>query len=116
MADKLSREARRDMLPALAKTGWGAADGRDAIRKVYRFGDFIEAWGFMSRAAIWAEKLNHHPEWFNVYSTVDVTLSTHDAGGLTELDVRLATKMDALATSETADRDAVAPMDALLSG
>ena len=72
-------------------------DGRDAIRKTYTFANFVEAFGFMTRVALHAEKLDHHPEWFNVYRTVEVTLSTHDAGGLTELDVKLATRMDGLA-------------------
>jgi 4a-hydroxytetrahydrobiopterin dehydratase len=75
--------------------GWEAApDGRDAIRRTYRFRDFNAAFGFMSRAALMAEKLDHHPEWFNVYSRVEVTLATHDAGGVTALDVRLAAFMD----------------------
>jgi len=82
---------------ALLESGWEMVDGRDAIHKTFTFADFIEAWGFMSRAAIWAEKLNHHPEWSNVYKTVEVTLTTHDIGGLSELDGKLATKMDALA-------------------
>ena len=74
--------------------GWRAADGRDAIAKTYRFTDFAQAFGFMTRAALAAEKLDHHPEWFNVYNRVDVTLATHDANGVTELDVRLARIMD----------------------
>jgi 4a-hydroxytetrahydrobiopterin dehydratase len=114
MAEKLSGEARRAALEPLARTGWGAVEGRDAIRKVYRFRNFVEAFGFMSRAALWAEKLDHHPEWFNVYRTVDVTLSTHDAGGLTKLDVELATQMDALGAGADFDAEAVAPMAALL--
>ncbi|MGC5198936.1 4a-hydroxytetrahydrobiopterin dehydratase, partial [Aphanothece microscopica] len=67
--------------------------------KTFTFRNFVEAWGFMSRAALWAEKLNHHPEWSNVYKTVNVVLTTHDAGGLTDLDVRLASKMDALSAA-----------------
>jgi 4a-hydroxytetrahydrobiopterin dehydratase len=75
--------------------GWSAVDGgRDAIRRTYRFADFNAAFGFMSRVALMAEKLDHHPEWFNVYNRVEVTLATHDAGGVTELDVRLASFMD----------------------
>ena len=116
MAEKLDAAARAAALAALAETGWGAVPGRDAIRKVWRFRNFNEAWGFMSRAALWAEKLDHHPEWFNVYRTVDVTLSTHDAGGLTALDLQLAAKMDALAGGAEVDRAAVAPMAALLEG
>ncbi|MEY4697908.1 MAG: putative pterin-4-alpha-carbinolamine dehydratase, partial [Pseudomonadota bacterium] len=69
----------------------------DALTRTYVFRNFIEAFGFMTRAALWAEKWNHHPEWSNVYKTVTVTLTTHDAGGLTELDVKLASKMDQLA-------------------
>ena len=83
---------------ALAKLkGWSEVKGRDAISKKFVFADFNEAFGFMTRAALMAEKLDHHPEWFNVYKTVDVTLSTHDAGGLTELDIKLAEAMDKFA-------------------
>ena len=71
------------------------ADGL-AIQRTFRFADFSEAFGFMARAALYAEKADHHPEWFNVYNRVDVTLTTHDAGGLSERDVKLATAMDAL--------------------
>lgn len=75
--------------------GWSAAPGdRDALFRSYRFKDFNAAFGFMSRAALMAEKLDHHPEWFNVYNRVEVTLTTHDANGVTELDVKLATFMD----------------------
>lgn len=76
---------------------WKKVDGRDAISRSFAFADFNEAWGFMSRAALIAEKIDHHPEWFNVYKKVDVTLSTHDAKGVTELDVRLARHMDFIA-------------------
>ncbi len=95
MAQKLSGEARRSALSRLK--GWSEAKDRDAISKKFVFADFNEAFGFMTRAALMAEKLDHHPEWFNVYKTVDVTLSTHDAGGLTDLDVNLAEAMDKLA-------------------
>jgi 4a-hydroxytetrahydrobiopterin dehydratase len=74
--------------------GWSAAEGRDAITKTYKFADFNAAFGWMTRIALAAEKLDHHPEWFNVYSRVEVLLATHDAGGVTELDVTLATIMD----------------------
>ena len=77
--------------------GWTAADGRDAIKKTFQFDDFNAAFGWMSRVALAAEKLDHHPEWFNVYSRVEVLLATHDAGGVTELDVELAKMMDAAA-------------------
>jgi 4a-hydroxytetrahydrobiopterin dehydratase len=95
MAEKLSGEARKSALARL--NGWREVSGRDAITKKFVFKDFNEAFGFMSRAALVAEKLDHHPEWSNVYKTVDVTLSTHDAGGLTELDTKLAEAMDKLA-------------------
>lgn len=95
MAEKLSPEGRKAALAALSK--WSDVDGRDAIRRVFEFKDFNEAWGFMNRVALVAEQMDHHPEWFNVYNKVDVTLSTHDAGGLTSLDVTMATKMDEFA-------------------
>lgn len=77
--------------------GWIEAEGRDAITRRFAFKDFSEAWGFMSRAALVAETMNHHPEWTNVYRTVEVTLTTHDAGGLTAKDVALARAMDQIA-------------------
>jgi len=95
MAQKLDAQARKAALGKLK--GWSEANGRDAITKKFVFKDFNAAFGFMARAALVAEKLDHHPEWFNVYKTVEVTLSTHDAGGLTELDVKLADAMDAIA-------------------
>lgn len=95
MREKLSGTARKTALSKLG--GWSEAGGRDAITKKFIFRDFNEAFGFMTRAALVAEKLDHHPEWFNVYKTVEVTLSTHDAGGLTELDIKLAEAMDRLA-------------------
>jgi 4a-hydroxytetrahydrobiopterin dehydratase len=79
---------------------WRPAEGgRDAIQRTYRFSDFTAAFGFMTRTALMAEKLDHHPEWFNVYNRVDVTLTTHDANGVTELDVTLAKMMDMAAKS-----------------
>jgi 4a-hydroxytetrahydrobiopterin dehydratase len=95
MAQKLTGSARANELGKLK--GWSEVTGRDAISKKFVFQDFNQAFGFMARAALVAEKMDHHPEWFNVYKTVDVTLSTHDAGGVTELDVKLATEMDRLA-------------------
>ncbi len=95
MAQKLTGQARKEALATLS--GWNEAAGRDAISKKFVFKDFNQAFGFMTRAALVAEKMDHHPEWFNVYKTVEVTLSTHDAGGLTELDVKLAGAMDRLA-------------------
>jgi 4a-hydroxytetrahydrobiopterin dehydratase len=97
MAERLTEAQRRELVEPLLAAGWQTTEGRDAIRKTYAFANFVEAFGFMTRVALHAEKLNHHPEWFNVYRTVEVTLSTHDAGGLTELDVKLATRMDRLA-------------------
>jgi 4a-hydroxytetrahydrobiopterin dehydratase len=96
MAQKLTAEARKAALAKLA--GWSEVAGRDAISKTFTFKDFNEAFGFMTRAALVAEKMDHHPEWFNVYKTVAVTLATHDVGGVTELDVKLAEAMDKLAS------------------
>ena len=85
---------------ALAElAGWREVDGRDAIAKSFKFKDFNEAWGFMCRVALAAEKMDHHPEWSNVYNRVEITLSTHDAGGVTERDVKLAKLADAVARS-----------------
>ncbi|HEY7851397.1 MAG TPA: 4a-hydroxytetrahydrobiopterin dehydratase [Caulobacteraceae bacterium] len=92
----MSRPARIGAAAALAELpGWSAAEGRDALTRTFRFASFSAAFGWMTRAALAAESLDHHPEWFNVYNKLDVTLSTHDAGGVTELDVRLAKVMDA---------------------
>ncbi|MEM9846082.1 MAG: 4a-hydroxytetrahydrobiopterin dehydratase [Pseudomonadota bacterium] len=96
MSEKLVGDARESALAELTANGWAEVDDRDAIHKTFVFKNFVEAWGFMSRAAIWAEKLNHHPEWSNVYKTVEVTLTTHDVDGLSDLDAKLASKMDAL--------------------
>lgn len=98
MAELLSQDDRTAHLPALGETGWAAVPGKDALRKVLKFRNFSEAWGFMSRAALVAEKLNHHPEWKNVYNVVDVTLTTHDCHGLSQLDIDLAKAMDRMAT------------------
>jgi 4a-hydroxytetrahydrobiopterin dehydratase len=95
MTEKLNEQQRHAALAKLA--GWTEADDRDAIRKTYRFADFNEAWGFMSRTALIAEQMNHHPEWLNVYNRVEITLTTHDAGGLSALDVDLANHMDRIA-------------------
>ena len=95
MAARLGHEARKAALAGLA--GWSEAQGRDAITRKFVFADFNAAFGFMTRAALVAEKMDHHPEWFNVYKTVEVTLATHDAGGVTELDVKLAQAMDRIA-------------------
>ena len=95
MTQKLDPASRAAALATL--TGWSEVDGRDAIHKRFVFADFNAAFGWMTRVAMAAEKLDHHPEWFNVYRTVDVTLSTHDAGGLSALDITLAKAMDAMA-------------------
>lgn len=95
MRDRLSPEGRAQALKDLPD--WSLAEGREAITKSYKFKSFSEAFGFMARVALEAEKLDHHPEWFNVYNRVDVVLATHSAGGLTELDVKLAQKMDLIA-------------------
>lgn len=92
MAQKLEGMEREKALASLDH--WEVVEGRDAIRRVFVFKNFNEAFGFMSRVALYAEKLDHHPEWSNVYKTVDVTLSTHSAGGLTELDIKTARFMD----------------------
>lgn len=94
MAEKLTD---RSVLEPLLENGWKMVGGRDAIAKDFVFKNFIEAFGWMTRVALVAEKLNHHPEWSNVYKTVQVTLSTHDVDGLSDLDVKLGQRMDALA-------------------
>ena len=92
---KLEGEARKRVLAELPQ--WKEVPGRDAISRSFVFVDFNQAFGFMTRAALAAEKMDHHPEWFNVYKTVEVTLSTHDAGGVTEKDIRLAKAMESYA-------------------
>lgn len=92
MVEKLSGAARAAALAKLPL--WREVDGRDAITRVFKFADFNDAWGFMTRVAMRAEQMDHHPEWFNVYSTVEVTLSTHDCNGLSERDIALATFID----------------------
>jgi len=94
----MSRPVRIGADKALGQlSGWSAAEGRDAIIKTFKFKDFNAAWGFMTRVALAAEKLDHHPEWFNVYNRVEVLLATHDVDGVSELDVTLAKIMDASA-------------------
>lgn len=95
MVEKLTGAARSDALKTLG--GWTDVAGRDAIKKSFQFRTFAEAWGFMSQVALAAEKMDHHPEWFNVYNKVDITLSTHDAGGLSKRDIDLAKIIDKLA-------------------
>jgi 4a-hydroxytetrahydrobiopterin dehydratase len=95
MATRLDPAARTAALAALPE--WAVVEGRDAIARRFTFGDFNEAFGWMTRVALLAEKMDHHPEWSNVYRTVDVTLSTHDVEGLSELDIAMAMAMDAMA-------------------
>ena len=97
MVARLSETERAAALGEL--DGWRNVEGRDAIQKSFKFRDFNAAFGWMTRVALIAEKANHHPEWFNVYSRVDVTLATHEANGVTERDFKLAKAMDRLASS-----------------
>ncbi|EBA13687.1 4a-hydroxytetrahydrobiopterin dehydratase [Roseobacter sp. CCS2] len=97
MTDKLTAAEHAEKIDPLLENGWTLVDGREAIYKKFVFANFVEAFGFMTRAAIHAEKLNHHPEWSNVYKTVEVTLTTHDAGGLSALDAQLGATLDKLA-------------------
>ena len=95
MTAKLAGPARRKALATIK--GWKKVRGRDAIQKSFKFADFNEAWGFMTRVAMAAEKADHHPEWSNVYNKVEIVLSTHDAGGLSLKDVALAKVIDQIA-------------------
>lgn len=95
MVEKLSPSDRAAALQSLPQ--WQEVEGRDAITRSLKFKDFNQAWGFMTRVALQAERMDHHPEWFNVYNRVDITLSTHACGGLSERDVKLARFIDALA-------------------
>ena len=95
MVERLSADGRKVAMKELA--GWRDIEGRDAIARTFTFKDFNEAFGFMARVALVAEKRDHHPEWSNVYKTVDVVLTTHDADGVTQKDVDLAKAMDAIA-------------------
>jgi 4a-hydroxytetrahydrobiopterin dehydratase len=97
MAEKLEGVARDTALAS--RDGWAPVEDRDAITRTFQFADFNAAFGFMTQAALKAEAMNHHPEWFNVWNRVEVTLSTHDAGGLTALDIELAAFMDSLASA-----------------
>ena len=95
MVEKLSDSQRKTFFDTF--TGWRAVDGRDAVAKSFVFDDFVAAWGFMNRVALHAEKADHHPEWFNVYNKVEITLTTHDADGLSQRDVELAGAIERLA-------------------
>lgn len=94
MVERLDAAARARLAEELPH--WQAVEGRDAIRRSFRFRDFSEAWGFMARVALLAESQDHHPEWSNVWNRVEILLSTHDAGGLSARDVRLARAIDTL--------------------
>jgi 4a-hydroxytetrahydrobiopterin dehydratase len=96
MIEKLTAEERAVALKELA--GWNPVDGRDAIQRSFKFKNFNEAWGFMTRVALMAEKADHHPEWFNVYNRVDILLTTHDCNGLSQRDVKLAKQITAIAS------------------
>lgn len=96
MTEKMSEATRGPLLAPLFENGWAMVDGRDAMCKTFEFQNFVEAFGWMTRVAIWAEKWDHHPEWSNVYKTVNVVLATHSVDGLSALDAKLARKMDAL--------------------
>ncbi|TLP68939.1 4a-hydroxytetrahydrobiopterin dehydratase [Parasedimentitalea maritima] len=96
MTEKLSDATRGPLLDPLFQTGWTLMEGRDAIAKTYKFSSFVDAFGWMTRAAIWAEKWDHHPEWSNVYNKVTVVLTTHDVGGVSTQDAKLARKLDSL--------------------
>ncbi len=97
MAEKLTWPAREEALAKLAQNGWAEVEGRDAIHKRFVFRNFTQAFGWMTQVAIVAEKMDHHPEWSNVYKTVEVMLATHDVDGLSDLDVKLANRMDEMA-------------------
>jgi 4a-hydroxytetrahydrobiopterin dehydratase len=94
MADKLTGASLADAVAGL--NGWALVDGREAITKSYQFDDFNAAFGWMTRGALMAEKLDHHPEWFSVYNRVDVTLASHDVDGVSERDIALARFLDSL--------------------
>lgn len=97
LSPKLDEFERTEYLPELQDAGWVLEPERDALKKTFQFKNFVEAFGWMSRMAIWAEKMNHHPEWYNVYRTVDVLLTSHDVKGLSMRDIKMARKMDELA-------------------
>jgi len=96
MTEKLSEATRGPLLDPLFATGWQMVDGRDALTKTFTFDSFVDAFGWMTRAAIWAEKWDHHPEWSNIYNQVTVVLTTHDVEGVSALDAKLARKFDSL--------------------
>lgn len=95
MPDKLTAEAVTTAIKSL--NGWAYVEGQEAIHREFKFKTFVEAFGFMTQSALIAEQMDHHPEWSNIYSVVNVTLTTHSAGGVTDLDIRLANFMDRIA-------------------
>lgn len=113
MSERLDDKERNALLPALGEAGWGAQPERDAIRKILKFSNFSEAWGFMARVALVAEKMGHHPEWTNVYNVVDITLTTHHCDGLSMLDIDLARVIDKLAEEVKVQRDHSEPVECL---
>jgi 4a-hydroxytetrahydrobiopterin dehydratase len=96
MTKLLTKDERAELLAPLLANGWAMVSGRDAIEKEFKFSNFADAFGWMTRAAIWSEKWNHHPEWSNIYNWVNVQLITHNVDGLSALDIKLARKMDSL--------------------
>lgn len=99
MNDRITELSGEDLVAEMSslKPGWSYDEAASAITKTFRFEDFSQAWAFMSRVALVAERMDHHPEWFNVYNRVDVKMTTHDAGGVTMLDIEMATTMDKFA-------------------
>jgi 4a-hydroxytetrahydrobiopterin dehydratase len=97
LTEKLSDTARKSLLEPLFAAGWAMAEDTDALEKEFGFADFTAAFAWMTRAALWAEKWDHHPDWSNSYNRVTVRLTTHDVGGVSALDAKLARKMDQLA-------------------
>lgn len=110
MTALLTQQERQTLLPDLDATGWKAAPDKDAIRKIWKFRSFSEAWGFVTRVALAAERANHHPDWSNRYNIVDVTLTTHDVNGLSALDIDLAKRLDRLAPGATIMEDHGTPI------
>ncbi len=98
MAPALTPDERSALVPPLLAAGWALNQGRDAITKHLKFKNFSQAWAAMSRIALLAEAMDHHPEWANVYNRLDITLTTHSANGLSELDIKMASKIDQIAS------------------
>ena len=113
MAETLTPHERDALLPALGEAGWGADPGTDSIRKIWKFRSFSQAWAFMSRVALLAEKRDHHPDWRNSYNVVDLRLTNHAAGGLSRLDVEMAARIDKLAGDAEVQRDQSEPIRCL---